>query len=265
MIQLVVSDIDGTLLPYGDTVLSDEIFSLIQRLKERGVRFCPTSGRQYHSIRSLFPSIADELPYVCENGGVVFGPGTEETAPVLASIPMDQNAALALAKEILTLPDCQLLVNGARYAYLLQPTQEYLEHMRDFKGFQVKIVADLSEIHEEILKVSAYCPFGTQAAAEALGPSWANVFHMAVAGDDWLDFTLADKGQGVVALCHVLGISPEHVLAFGDNWNDEAMLSAVGHPYLMASAQQELLDQFPTTCHRVEDVLRHWLDTGELL
>ena len=90
MIQLVVSDIDGTLLPYGDTVLSDEVFTLIQQLKARGIPFCPTSGRQYHSLRTLFPGMADELSYVCENGGVVYGPGTEEKAPILTSFPMDR-------------------------------------------------------------------------------------------------------------------------------------------------------------------------------
>ena len=98
MIKLVVSDIDGTLLPYGETKLSGEIFSLIEQLKERGIPFCPTSGRQYHSIRSLFPHIADELSYVCENGGVIYGPGTEDTAPILGSTPMERSSALALAR-----------------------------------------------------------------------------------------------------------------------------------------------------------------------
>lgn len=264
MIQLVVSDIDGTLLPYGDTVLSDEVFTLIQQLKARGIPFCPTSGRQYHSLRTLFPGMADELSYVCENGGVVYGPGTEENAPILTSFPMDREKSLALAREILELPDSQLLITGAKYAYLCRCTQEYVAHMRDFKGFQLKIVEDVAEIPEEILKVSAYCPLGTQPAADALGPTWSQVFQMAVAGEDWLDFTIADKGQGVLGLCDVLGIKPENVLAFGDNWNDVAMLSVVGHPYLMASAEEELLKRFPTTCHRVEDVLRHYLDTNQL-
>ena len=61
-----------------------------------------------------------------------------------------------------------------------------------------------------------------------------------------------------------MGIDPKDVLAFGDNWNDAAMLSVVGHPYLMAAAEQGLLEQFPTTCHRVEDVLRHFLATNQL-
>lgn len=264
MIQLVVSDIDGTLLPYGDTILSDEIFALIQQLNQRGIPFCPTSGRQYHSMRTLFPALADQLPFICENGGVIFGPGTEDTAPILASIPMKRETALELARDILQLPDCQLLITGAKYGYLHRCPPDYVSHMRDFKGFQVKIVDRLEEIQEEILKVSAYCPLGTQSASERLGPTWGQVFHMAVAGEDWLDFTVADKGQGVVELCRILGISPQHVLAFGDNWNDASMLSVVGHPYLMDTAHPELLQKFPTTCHRVEDVLRHWLDTGEL-
>lgn len=266
MIQLVVSDIDGTLLPYGETVLSDDIFPLIQQLKERGIPFCPTSGRQYHSMRSLFPDLADEVPFVCENGGVVFGPGKENTAPIWASIPMERETALTLAQEILDLPQCELLITGAKYAYLWHGCpQEYVEHMRDFKGFQVKIIQDLAQVDEDILKVSAHCPQGTQSAEAHLGPTWSRVFHMAVAGHDWLDFTMADKGQGVLELCRIMGVSPQNVLAFGDNWNDAAMLSVVGHPYLMDSAHPELIKQFPTTCHRVEDVLRHWLDTGELL
>lgn len=264
MIQLVVSDIDGTLLPYGETTLSEEIIALIQRLQRRGIPFCPTSGRQYHSMRTLFPALADQLPFICENGGVIFGPGAEDTAPILASIPMERKAALELARDILQLPDCQLLVTGATYAYLHRCPPDYVAHMRDFKGFQVKIVDNLEAIQEEILKVSAYCPLGTHPASAQLGPTWAQQFHMAVAGADWLDFTVANKGQGVVELCRILDISPEHVLAFGDNWNDVSMLSVVGHPYLMDTASPELLEMFPTTCHRVEDVLVHWLDSGEL-
>ena len=42
------------------------------------------------------------------------------------------------------------------------------------------------DIPEEILKVSAYCPNGTDAPQAALGPRWS-ALGMAVAGPDWLD------------------------------------------------------------------------------
>ena len=41
MIQLVVSDIDGTLLQDGANAIPPAIFEQIARLKERGIRFCP--------------------------------------------------------------------------------------------------------------------------------------------------------------------------------------------------------------------------------
>mgnify|MGYP001753077294 FL=1 len=75
MIQLVVSDIDGTLLQDGANAIPPAIFEQIARLRERGIRFCPASGRQYTSLRKLFAPVADQLYYLCENGAVVYGPG----------------------------------------------------------------------------------------------------------------------------------------------------------------------------------------------
>ena len=36
MIKLIVSDIDGTLLPYGSEALDDKLFELILRLRQHG-------------------------------------------------------------------------------------------------------------------------------------------------------------------------------------------------------------------------------------
>ena len=46
-IRLVCSDIDGTLLQYGKKELEGEIFDQIRALHQRGIWFCPASGRQY--------------------------------------------------------------------------------------------------------------------------------------------------------------------------------------------------------------------------
>lgn len=73
---------------------------------------------------------------------------------------------------------------------------------------------------------------------------------MAVAGEKWLDFTAADKGKGVRALCRALGIGPEQVLAVGDNYNDVPMLELAGEPWIMEGADPELLRRFPRHCAR---------------
>ena len=61
-----------------------------------------------------------------------------------------------------------------------------------------------------------------------------------VAGPKWIDTTVANKGIGVQSICRVLGIDPADVMAFGDNYNDVAMLDLVGHPYIMSTAAAEL-------------------------
>lgn len=169
MIRLIASDIDGTLLPYDETVMPQRLFPLIRRLRERNILFCPASGRQYHSMRTLFAPVADEMCFLCENGAVLYGPGTEE-----------------------------------------------------------------------IVKIAAYCPNGMDGPAALLAPRWGEPFHMAVAGLVWLDFSIATKGTGLAEMCGALGVSPEETAAFGDNWNDQAMLDMAGRCYLMEQADGAL-------------------------
>ena len=76
-----------------------------------------------------------------------------------------------------------------------------------------------------------------------------------MAGEKWLDFTVADKGTGIRALCAAVSVSPQEVLAIGDNYNDLPMLELVGAPYIMDNAVEDLRRRFPRRCTRVEDLL----------
>ena len=45
MIKVIACDIDGTLLQEGGCEIDPVIFREIRRLRERGILFCPASGR----------------------------------------------------------------------------------------------------------------------------------------------------------------------------------------------------------------------------
>ena len=77
-----------------------------------------------------------------------------------------------------------------------------------------------------------------------------------MAGEEWLDFTLADKGTGLTKLCAALGVGLDQVMAFGDNFNDVSMLSIAGRPWIMENAAPELKERFPNHCANVADILR---------
>ena len=106
MIRLIACDIDGTLLRGTQREISPAVFREVVRLGKQGVRFCPASGRQYHSLRGLFAPIASRLYYVCENGAVVFGPG--DPGPILAKETMEREQALELCREILDMDGCEV-------------------------------------------------------------------------------------------------------------------------------------------------------------
>lgn len=257
-IKLIACDIDGTLIPYGQVGLPPELFPLIRRLREQGVLFCPASGRQYRSLRLLFAPVAEEMAFVCENGNVVFGPGPEETAPVLSKSPIPRADALALAGEIQALPGCDALISGERVSYVWGCEDSFIRYMEEMEGNRMRRVERLEDIPEDVVKISAWCPDGPEEPMAALGPRWGK-YHMAVAGPDWLDFGGGDKGVGLRGLCAGLGIALEEVAAFGDNWNDLPMLEAAGEPWLMCTADPELARRFPRQCESVVRVLEEKL------
>ena len=253
MIQLVVSDIDGTLLLNGAAAIDPVIFQQIARLEEKGIPFCPASGRQYSSLRKLFAPAADQLYYLCENGAAIYGPGNP--GRVLSRTEMDWELSLELCHEILAHPRCEVLISGANTSYLCPKEGDIVTLIRDFVGNNVALLPRPEDMPEPFLKVSAYCRDGAKAVEPDLAPRWRKHFQAAVVGEKWLDFTLADKGVGLKRLCEAMGVPLENVLAFGDNYNDLPMLELAGHPYLMDSAAQELRARFPNRCRRVEDVL----------
>ena len=261
MVKLIACDIDGTLIPYGQSDLPGDIFPLIQALGEKGVLFCPASGRQYHSLRHLFAPVADRAYFLCENGAAIFGPSeTEDGAPVLSKTAFPRDEALALCRDIMACPGGDVFISGQNTTYVCGCDQGLIRHNREVLGNNLQEVEDLDQIGEEMVKISAYCPDGVAPVAQILGPRWGETFHMAEAGPRWLDFTLADKGTGILALCESLGIDPTDVAAFGDNWNDLAMLQAVGHPYLMSRADPKLKELIPSHCDSVAETLRDMLE-----
>lgn len=260
MIRLIASDIDGTLLPEYSTVLPDAVFSMIRELKKQGIAFCAASGRQYANLRRLFAPVADEIYYICENGAVVYGMGAEE--PLLNKSVMKRELAEQLIHEIISRRNCEVLVSGANTSYLIPKAEEIVHCIRDSLGNNTVILKSAEEIPEDIIKVSAYCNPDTSLVQKELPQKWEPYFHSAVAGMQWLDFTLADKGFGIQAICKALQISPENVMAFGDNFNDVPMLSVVGAPVLMESAHPQLREKFPVQCRSVPDYVQECLLHG---
>ena len=253
MIKMIACDIDGTLLRNGEISLAPSLLKEIERLLEKGVLFCPASGRQYACLRRLFEPLSSKLSYLCENGAIVYGPG--DPGNVLSQTVMNRTLAIQLSEEILEISECEVLISGANTSYLCPKHSDIVAHVHDFVGNNLVVVSTPQQVEEHFLKVSAYCRQGTARIEPLLTPRWANYFQVAVGGNAWLDFTSADKGIGLRQMCTALNVQLDEVMAFGDNYNDLPMLTIVGQPYLMASAHEDLKKIISHHCECVEEIL----------
>lgn len=240
MIHFVASDLDGTLLQK-DGTLPPETFCVIRQLKDNGILFCAASGRQYDNLRRLFAPVADDICYICENGSHVVA-GEFQNYSV---IPPDM--AEGIIHDILE-SGMQLLLSIPNISLLLETENK---HFTDDIFYRLRntsaIIPDHSIYLGKYIKISGFHPDGVENIAPALIRKWSPHLHADIAGHKWLDFTRSNKADGINILSKHLNIPTSNMAAFGDQFNDLAMLQVVGHPYLMKNAPKEL-QAYPFAC-----------------
>ena len=143
---MICSDLDGTLLPYGQSAVSGQALTLIRRLQARGVLFCPASGRQYTSLRRLFAPVAEGCVFLCENGAVVYKDGA-----VIAKTPMPRDLALAIARDMWQGSEGrgEVMLSGENTSYLMERGLGMLRRIREI-GNRYRVISDPADIPEEI-------------------------------------------------------------------------------------------------------------------
>ena len=257
-IKLIATDLDGTLLPDGAPSATEEDFELIRALQKRGIIFAPTSGRPYCNIRRTLAPVADDLLYICDNGANVIYHDR-----VIYRQPMDQDVAFELTDSIQALDERYESVMCTAENYVLMPKRDRtaVEILRRW-NMSVRIVPDKEHVIDPILKFSMYMGDGLdQASVDWLTEKWrGRVKHISVAGNTWLDFQDGDKGTALLRSLEFLGIAPENVISFGDNFNDIELLEAAGYSYAVSHAPDGVKRHADAVCTSVQDVLREILE-----
>ena len=256
MIRLIASDLDGTLLDQRGH-LPEGIFDMIRALTARGIHFAAASGRQYGNLRRMFAPVAQDMDFICENGALVVAQGEQKAE----WFPRDE--ADEIVHDILS-AGMELLISAPETSYMLSSaSREYTDDLFYRLRNTCTIIENPSDVTGSCIKISGFHPMGVTELAPPIQEKWRGRLHCDVAGEKWLDFTLANKGSGITALSEKLGIPLSDVAAFGDQFNDESMLELVGHPYIMAHAPAELLQKGFSPCDSVMETLKKILSQTE--
>ena len=242
MIKLIISDIDGTLVPDGSGagVMNPQYFEVIRDLTSRGITFVACSGRQYVSMYKVFEPVAEHIFFICEGGGFVSN-GKRE---VLHSAVLPPETVREMIHDARQIPQLDVMVAGIKRSYCRSEDSELYRWLADGYGFDIEARSDIDEgIDDDILKVSLY----HRNAAEALTrdtfiPKWEKRVKTVLAGIQWLDCVSPESGKGnaVAFLQKHLGVTKEETIVFGDNQNDIEMFGYAGCSYAVEGAREEV-------------------------
>lgn len=227
---------DGTLLD--DTKsLSHNFWEIEEKLADKGIIFSIASGRQFYNLIEKFDKIKDRLLFLAENGTYVYYKGKELHVNPLDKVSADKFIGIGRSIE-----GVNLILCGKESAYVESPDSKFLSEARHFYK-RIKIVNDLTEVEDDILKVTV-CDFkGAENNAYHYFKEYEKDYKVAVAGKIWLDMThlTANKGSAIKRIQEELGISFDETMVFGDFLNDLEMMQSAKHSYAMKNAHPEII------------------------
>ena len=257
-IQLIASDIDGTLLLNGVKTLDPEIFKLIHELHEKGIVFMAASGREYTNLRNLFAPVADDIAYLCLNGCLTFYQNE-----CISKEIMDTTIARKLITIIQKDPNAEVLVSGEKTCYITPKNKSYYEHLITTVKNHVTIVDDLLNITEPYTKISAYFKNGVNENYQYYTDMFDKDITVQIGGKCWLDCAPKDvnKSTGFLKLLSYLNIPAENTVMFGDNDNDKQILQTCGYPISMETALPSIYKLFPNHVNTVNEGIHSILDS----
>ena len=242
MIQLIVSDMDGTLLD-PEKHLPDHFSALLEELYCRDITFAVASGRSRAALLDLFGTMAEDMIFICDNGACVMLPHRAPILNRLSSRPIEQ--VLNLCQ---TLPGTTPVLCGFHHIYVPDTASESVrqEISRFYADFQILSYDKLYQVDEPILKI-ALCDQQTleQKTYPAVQTLLGEEYEQLISGDCWMDIMEKGitKGMAVTLLQERLGITPAETMVFGDYDNDISMLSCAAYSYAMANASERVREQ----------------------
>ena len=237
MVKFIACDLDGTLLLNGAQSVDESAIQYIDRLVESDVIFAPASGRQITSLKRLFEPISNKLAYIAENGALV-----EYRGETIGKTPMDRKLALEIIEDVIAQPNCEVLVSGEHTAYIKPKSEEYHYRMTKVVNYHTTLVDKFTDIDEDILKIAVCDMSGIKNSKDHFINKWSDRASVLVSGELYLDFmdSAVNKGRGIEQIQKYFGLKPEECMAFGDNYNDIAMLDKVYYSYVMEKAASDV-------------------------
>ena len=237
-IRLVVSDVDGTLVTT-DKRLTPAAIEAVRAIRAAGARFTLISSRPPRGMAAVAQALGIDEPMAAFNGGTLFTPGGE----VLEAHRLEAGAARE-AIGLLEQGGVGVWVDADGAWRLKDPAGPHVDHEHHTIGFGPTVVSSFEDVIGRIDKIVGVSD--DHALLDRLTDEAKAALHgraeVQRSQAYYLDVThpLANKGDGVRALCRRMGLEPEATAVLGDMFNDTRMFAVAGFSVAMGQAPDEV-------------------------
>ena len=241
-VKLFVSDLDGTMLPSGDIVSSENI-AAVQCAVRAGVTVTIATGRMFEAALPVAEALGVDVPIIAYNGALIKSP----SGHIYEEYALDP----MLARDIITFAQArgwyiQSYSGGVlRYAVTCEESRFY-EDSQKITGKAVGRNGMLAYVtgNCKLLLVTE-----GRAVSEARAQMLLDAFgaHIGVtrSADRLVEIVVkgVSKASALTALAAKLGITADETMAIGDAYNDLPMLKAAGKSVAMGNAFPEVKEE----------------------
>lgn len=250
-IKLIMTDIDGTVMPKGAPSVSVRTVAAFHAALDAGMIVGPASGRGRVQIAPFFRG--DEAccaTAIATNGLEVYCAGEKICEQLL---PAD---CLREAFDVVSeAPGAGMLVFDGATPYLVAGDREVLANI-SAPYAQAALPAD-GLPDAQVLKANIFVDedrAGTEAFVDMLNEQVDGLdFDVPMPGFTNIMPAGWNKGSALRVLCKHLGVSADEVVVFGDAGNDLAMFEVAGHPVAVGNASPDATEAARWHIGRCED------------
>lgn len=247
-IRLIAFDLDGTLLTEKKE-LTPRTRDILEYAAEKGIELLATTGRALSGIPDAVKALSGANYALTSNGAGVYK-RSDSGYELVREKAMDKNKTIALMNELMELevmPDpfidgkCYMVAEKAYLVDLMDVSDAMKDYIRSSRTLIDDMKTFLSDKNVQKITINfATDEHGHRIDLEAVCEILKRYpdFVAVTGGIRNIEVSdkLATKGDSMMALADLIGISADQIVAFGDSENDITMLRAAGLGVAMANS-----------------------------
>jgi len=237
-IRLLLSDIDGTLVP-PDKLLTERSIRAVDALRDAGILFAITSSRPPRGLHMYIEPLKLTTPIAGFNGGMII----DAARHVLEEHTIDDDDVTTTI-DFLDQHNVATWIYRGQEWYVRDLDDPHVEHEADVCEFRPRSVANFDAVSNGVAKIVGVSDDkdALTRAQRELHATFGAELSATKSQSYYLDITCpqANKGFVVDYLAAKFGVAADEVATIGDAQNDVSMFERSGLSIAMGNAENEV-------------------------